>query len=287
MEKLKTFDEYTHLVNQIRLTHKNIFSNSYWMPEDIQRYIKLDRISYEKVESGIIFFFDEECYYRACLYVDAKRPLTIPSLDKKILIRNVYRAENKEKEMSDIEKYLVDLNFEKVGTTVQLRGDVQEMFEKNKGLERYVQSMERKGYRCVVAEENLYGKIEELMVNTGVIKDYQRDFFSSEEREWGTYLYVVNRNGEMCAANAAIIKNGIAYGKGAAVEDKYKLLGLAPIMSYFRVKWLTENNIKHIQSWVLIDNEASLRYHTSLGYKVTNRHADEWIRESYTPTENA
>lgn len=279
MEKLQTFEEYQNLVNSIRLAHKKIFSNNYFMAEDVQRYIRLGRAYYEKTDSGLIFLFDEECFYRACLYVDVSQSFTIPVLDKRIVIRNIYRAGKKETEMCAVEKELERLNFRKTGVTVQLRGDVQEIVEKTKKHERFVQSMEKKGYRCVIAERSHFKQIEDLLIGSEIIKDYHIDYLTPEEKKKGDYLYIVNAAGEMCAASISVVKNGLASGIGVAVLDKYKLQGLPPILGYHRMKWLNENNVKRIQAWALIDNENSIRYHTSLGYKVTNRHADEWVRE--------
>ena len=63
MKKLASFDESKNIIKDDRLVCKRPFSNVYFMPDDIKRYIELGRAGYERSESGIIFFFDEETYF--------------------------------------------------------------------------------------------------------------------------------------------------------------------------------------------------------------------------------
>ena len=132
---------------------------------------------------------------------------------------------------------------------------------------------------CFIAEKELFEKVEELLINTHIIKDYHLNYLNSEEKENGAYLYLTNKEGEMCAAGVSVVKNGVAQGIGIAIKDEFKMQGLAPFLGYYRMKWLSDNNVKLIQAWVLNNNEASLRYHTSLGYSLTNKYADEWVKE--------
>lgn len=280
MEKLNSFEEYKCLVNDVRTQVKRPFSNNYFLPQDIQRYIQLNRAYYQNTDNGIVFLFDEELYYRACLYMDASQPFELPNLDKKILIRNVYRAEKKESEMFLVERQLEKINFKMMGTTVQLRGEAEVIFEKYKKFERFIKTMDKKGYRCYVAGESHFEKVEELLRQEKIIKDYHMDFLLPEEKEEGAYLYLLDSKGEMCAASAATIKGSTAHGVGIAIDERYKLQGLAPILGYYRMKWLCDNGIKYIQGWALIDNEESLRYHISSGYKMLDKYADEWIKEN-------
>lgn len=280
MKRLNNIDEYKSLTRRARLECKNSFSNNYFMSEDVQRYIEAGQAYYEDEGSGYILILDEENRYRVCLYVDVDCKFTIPQLDKKVIIKNVYRKGREEEALDAIEKRLEDLKYKKMGTDVQIKGEVQTLFEKSSRYEKYVKKMEAKGYYCVMADETYYHKIEEMVLDSKIIKDYQIDYRSLEEKKRlpkGAYLCVFNADKEMCAVSVCFIDNGVAYGEGVAVAEKFKMHGLAPILAYHRYKWLYDNGIKYMQGWILLGNEASLRYHESLGYKFVNKYVDEWI----------
>ncbi len=153
MKRLNNIDEYKSLTRRARLKCQKSFSNNYFMTEDIQRYIDAGRAYYEDEGNGYILILDEENRYRVCLYVDVNYKFAIPQLDKKIVIKNVYRKGRKEEGLEFIEKRLEDLNYKKMGTDVQIKGEVQTLFEKSSRYEKYVQKMESKGYYCVMSDE--------------------------------------------------------------------------------------------------------------------------------------
>lgn len=283
MERIERLDDYKNLVRQARMECKNPFSNNYFMPADVQRYIDVGQAYYEPAGKGFLLILDEERYYRVCLYVDAQQKFTIPVMDKRAIIKNVYRKGKEEPCLGQIEKNLEELHFEKRGTDVQIRGVVQTLFEKSSRLEKYVRKMEAKGYRCVMADENCYEQIEEMVLASRIIKDYQIDYRTADEKkkfQKGAYLCIFNDKEEMCAVNVCFIDNGVAYGEGVAIAEEFKMHGLAPMLSYYRYKWLHDNGIEYIQAWILLENEASLRYHESLGYQFVNKYVDEWVRET-------
>lgn len=282
MIKINNIEEYKNLVRQARQECKKYFSNNYFMPADVQRYINVGQAYYEPVGKGFLLILDEEKYYRVCLQVDTETEFTIPVLEKKTVIKNVYRRGREESCIEKIEANLRKLQFEKRGTDVQIRGEVKTLYEKGCRLEKYVAKMEAQGYRCVMADESCYEQIEAMVLDSKIIKDYQIDYRTQEEKskfQKGAYLCIFNNKNEMCAVNVCFIEGGLAYGEGVAIAEKFKMHGLAPILSYYRYKWLYENGIEYIQAWILLGNEASLRYHESLGYKFVNKYVDEWVRD--------
>lgn len=281
MKRLHTVEEYKKLIREVRTKHKNLFSNIYYMSVDIQRYIDLERAYYEEIPGGLLLIFDEERYYRVCMYVDVMQDLSIPQMDKKIVLKNVYRKGKEETELEIVEKVLKSQGFEKEGTVVQVKGNVSCILERCRKLERYVNKMEMKGFRCVVADETYLDKIESMLFASEKVRDYQIDYRTSEEKrvmKEGTYLCVLNSEDEICAVNACYMEGQTAYGEGVAIEEQYKMHGLAPIMTFHRFKHLADNNVTNILAWILTDNEASLRFHTSVGYELVNKYIDEWVR---------
>lgn len=278
MKRIETFLQYQELMNATRVNRGVMFSNNYYMLDEVKQYIDLSRMYYEESESGLVLIYDEERYYRVCLYILPGASFEIPDLNKRAVIRNIYRKNQKDEMIKQVEKQLIALDFQHTGTTVQLRGNVHDIFAKCKCQERFVMAMERKGYCCKVAPVEMCGKLQEFLVNSGIIKEYHIDYLEAQNYQEGAYIYLVSPDDELCAVSAATIKDGTAYGIGIAIEDKYKLKGLAPVLGYYRAKWLFENHVKSIKAWALTTNETSLRYHMSMGYQLTNKYADEWIK---------
>ncbi len=280
MKKLESFDEYKNIIKDYRLICKRPFSNVYYMPNDIKRYIELGRVDYERSESGIIFLFDEETYYRACLYVNERDKFVISPQKKRVLIKNVYQKGKKEEKLLCTESRLTELGFKKVGTSVAIQGDSQKLVQRCKHMEKYAEAMEKKGYRCIEADFSLFNEMEAIIVDSGIIKDYQLNYRTDEEKknlERGSYLCMMKDEHQICAVSACIIEHGIGKGVAMTVKEKYKMRGLAPILTYYRFKWLCDHDINFIHAWILTDNEPSLRYHQSLGFEFLNEYADEWI----------
>ncbi len=281
MKKLTSVEQYIDLAKKARIECLNVFSNNYFMPADVQRYIEVGQAYYEKAGNGYILLLDEEKYFRVCLYVDAEQSFVIPQLNKKAVIKNVYRKGREEPCKQQIERNLEELGFEKRGTDVQIKGEVKVLYEKSKHLERYASKMEEKGFRCVMAKEEDYQRLENLVLGTKIIKDYQIDYRTAEEKKLlkdGLYLCIFKAD-QLCAASVCFCESDVAYGEGIAIAEKYKMHGLAPILAYHRYKWLYENSVKYMQGWILLGNEASMRYHTSSGYQFVNKYVDEWIKE--------
>lgn len=281
MKKLESLAEYKNIINEFKSVCKRPFSNLYYMPNDIERYIELGRARYEKSESGIVFFFDEETYYRACLYANINEKISIDCQDKKVLVKNVYQEGKKRENLLCAERQLEELGFEKVGVSVKYQGEVPQMFQSCKQMEKYVEVLERKGYHCRVPDASMIEEIETIIFESDVIKDYQLDYWTNEEKkrglENGFYLCIVNADNQICAAEICKLDDDISEGLALAVREKYRMHGLAPMIVYHRFSQLYHREIKRMQGWILTDNEPSLRYHKSIGYKFTNEYADEWI----------
>lgn len=282
MEKLQSVEEYKRLVRQAKEECKNAFSNSYYMTADIQRYIELNQAYYIKLCQGFMLILDEGRYYRACLYIDTTMEFEIPLLDKKIVLKNVYRKGKEDEYLEVFESRLEKMGFKKEGTVVQIKCDVPTLAERCRHLEKYAQKMQSKGFRCVEADETYFEKMDKLLYASGFVRDYQIDYRTLEEKrelKKGSHLCMLNNNNELCAVNVCYVEGKTAYGEGVAVAEEYKMHGFAPIMSYYRSGWLLENGVENIQAWVLEDNDVSMRYHTSIGFRVVNKYVNEWVRQ--------
>lgn len=280
INQLQSIDEYKTLIEEFKKICRIPFSNIYVMPNAINRYIKLQKVFFEKNKYGIIFYFDEGTYYRVCLYIDEKQKFEISAFDKKLIVHNVYNIKQKNDELSYVQRRLRELGFTREGTSVQIQGKTQELLYNCKSVEKYTKIMEKKGYFCINPEFSQFNQIEQIIANSNIIKDYHLTFRTEKEKkglEEGSYLCIVNENDEICAASITAINFGIAQAEAIAVKEKYKMKGLAPILTYQRLKWVYDRNIQKIQGWILVHNETSLKYHKKIGYHLTDRYAEDWL----------
>lgn len=281
MQVLESYNEYKVMVTEFREKNGRPFSNLYFMPADIERYIRLGRVRYEKKENGIIFYFDEEKYYRVCLCVNEKDKFLVEKQDKKILIKNVYRKGKKRENLLCVEQQLKELGFKKTGTSFKIRGKVRDLYQRCKRMKKFADVLEKKGFHCVTADISMLEEIEALILDSGIIKDYQLNYWTDEEKrrlvKEGTYLCMINDRKQICAVGGCIIRNNTTKGIAAAVREQYKMHGLIVALNYHRLKWLYNHGIESSQGWILVSNKPSIRYYQSLGYEFLDEYTDEWI----------
>lgn len=281
LKKLDSVEQYNNLTREVRKECRRPYSNLYYTAEQIQRYIDLGRAFFYNAEGGVIFLFDEENFYKVGLYLNGERQFDFPSVDKKLLIRNVYKEGKKEAVLANIENKLIEIGFVKQATTAQVVAQVPRVYEKSRNVERYVSKMEKNGFYCGTVDETQMFEAEQMLLDSKIIKDYHIDYRTESEKNTipGTYMGIWNKDGKLCAVSIVPIINGIAHGIGIAVREEYKMCGLAPILTYYRFQWLQEHSVELIQAWLLLSNEKSILYHSSLGYIITDKRADEWIKE--------
>lgn len=281
MQVLESYSEYKAMFREFKQKGGKSFSNLYFMPADIKRYIRLGRVAYERVNNSIIVYFDEEKYYRVCLCVNGNDKFEIRKQDKKILIKNVYSKGKKRESLLRVERQLEELGFQMTGTSFKIRGKVKDVYHKCERTKKYAELLEKKGFRCVMADISMLEEIETLILDSGVIKDYQLNYWTEEEKrklvKEGTYLCMVNDKNQICAVGGSIIINHATKGIAAAVKSEYKMNGLIVALTYHKFKWFYDNGIESNQGWILTSNEPSIRYYKSLGYEFLDEYADEWI----------
>ncbi len=283
MQLLKSYNEYKDMIREFREKCRRPFSNVYYVPDDMERYIQLGRVSYEKDENGIVLYFDEGTYKRVCLCVNEKGKFSIDCSNKKILIKNVFQEGKKRENLLCVEQRLEELGFKREGTSVKIQGDVSKLLQRCERIKKYVYALEKKGYRSIVPDISMLDEIDAMILNSGKIKDYQLNYWTDEEKKKmindGDYLCIVNNDNQLCAVGFCIIEDDITKGVAVVVKEEYKMHGLTPALSYYRFSQLYDKGVKRVQGWILDSNEPSLKYHRNMGYEFTNEYTDEWVLE--------
>lgn len=280
MDAIVSAEQYKSIVMGIKRKYKNASGNLYLMYRDVIRYTAQGRLFMEEYDGGLVFYVDGHTYYQMIIYGDLTKDLCILPQDKKCIVRLVYDDGGETTVQQRLSCILQQNGFDKVATTVQVQGKTGEILEKCKGTERYIKKLEAQGYFCVMAQEYQFEEIDQLIVDSGVVKDYHMAYMTQQEKKAlpkGSYLCMLNKNKEICGGSLATIVDGMAQGGAVVMQERYKLKGFTPILTYNRVKWLQQQNVEYIQGWIATTNMDSIRYHIGAGYHLMNRYADEWL----------
>lgn len=283
MERLESFEEYAELLRESKKRGFTQFINNYLDMDAVKRYIELGRIEYGMDGSGLYLYTDEGLFYRLyilCGEYDVKPP----KRDKPVLVRNVYRKDNKSASQIGVEEQLQRLGFSRYSETVQILSIPMEnrnaVLEKLEKAERF---LGRFGLKIVYADsaaqlEDIY----RLRDSTSELKPYHFPYETMEEKqqavEKGFFRCVVNARNELCAAQQFRVGRNGAQGNWLAVEVEYKeKYGIGAAMVYHAFAYAIEHKIRNYFGWVEKDNEKSLRFHQSAGYRLTGKVAEDWI----------
>lgn len=285
MERLRSLAEYKELLYKYKPVCRRGYTNNYLSTEMINRYIDIQRIYYEEEEKALIFMTDEEKYYRVYVHLSPDLEVRLARKDKPMMLRMVYREGKETEVLRKIEQglskqgfLLYDKSVQIVANPLEMRLEVQDKYEMAKKF------LERAGINIGYATMKHINAINALREKENVLKDYHFEYETPEEIrnnvEKGYYRCAFNRQGEVCAAQQFSVDNFTVQGNWLAVEEKYKVrYGIGTAMAYHSFLYAIECEIPNYYGWVVCDNEKSLKYHQTIGYKVTDKFAAEWILE--------
>ena len=117
-----------------------------------------------------------------------------------------------------------------------------------------------------------------MLLSTNIITDYQINHVEADGKK-RIFGGILDKEKNLCAVSMSTLSGLTAYGEGIMIEEKYRLQGLAPMLSYYGLKRLIECGIEQSIGWIDTNNRASLRYHQGVGYELVNKYTDEWIRQ--------
>ncbi len=283
MRKIDKLEQYKNIIQETKQRCGRGVSNIYFLADEIGRYIAQGRLYVEESDIGCVFYVDEDTYYNTAVYAADNAIVPIPARNKRCVFRYVYRGKDAESIGPKFSKILSANDFHKEASSVEVRLPVEDSVKNGKKVEKWVKKMEEQGFSCVYAQEPQFKEIEEMICSSGVIKDYQMPYRTPEEKralEKGSYLCILDKDGNMCAVSFCALVNGITTGGALVVKEEYKMRGLVPIITYYRSQWLMKHQASYSQGWIETDNMPSIRLHKSLGYEFRDRYADEWILDA-------
>lgn len=282
MESFGNWEKYKELLKEAKQRGSTRFINNYLDIDAVKRYIGLGRMEYRLDESGLYIYTDEGLFYR--LYIQCgEKAIKLQGRDKPVLVRNVYREGNKSAAQLEVEEQLREQGFSLYSGSAQILATPLEtrenVLEKLGKAERF---LGRFGLRITYGDGSQIEEIFRLRERETELKPYHFSYETLEEKEQaikkGYFRCVVNAQNELCAAQQfSVERNGIQ-GNWLAVKAEYKeKYGIGAAMAYHSFAYAIEHNIMNYFGWLEKDNEKSLRYHQSIGYRLTGKVAEDWI----------
>lgn len=283
MERVHTIEQYKNLVKSNRDNARGGITNNYLGIDSINKYISLGRLFYETMENGYLLYLDEGKYYRMiyCGKNIAVKP--IEPKDKPVMLRFIYDINtNKQQEW---EEFLCGIGLVKFDNTVQILAKVSEQSDVELKLSKTMRFIERFGFRICYADRNMIDDIMNLRNREPVLSRYHFEFETDDEIykdiDDGLYRVVLNKENEVIAAQHFKEKNGTINGEWLAVKEEFKLqYGIGGALAYHSFDYAKQKGVEMYYGWVEINNENSLKYHKSLGYKQTDKRSESWIMEA-------
>lgn len=282
MERLESWEKYKELLMEAKQRGFTQFINNYLNMDAVKRYIGLGRIEYGLDGNGLYIYTDEGLFYR--LYIQCgENGIRPQGRDKPVLVRNVYREGDKSAAQQEVEQQLQRQGFSPYSGSAQILATPLEnreyVLEKLGKAERF---LGRFGLKITYADSFQIEDIFRLRDSETELKPYHFSYETMEEKQQAVekeyFRCVVNDQNEICAAQQFCVERNGIQGNWLAVKTGYKeKYGIGAAMAYHSFAYAIEHNIRNYFGWLEKDNEKSLRYHQSIGYRLTGKVAEDWI----------
>lgn len=282
MEELKDTQTYGALINAMRkkgvkFTNNNLFS------EDIRSFVERKRIKYHVSERCLIFFLDEEKYYRLLFHLDPDHSWDLPKLDKPVLIRTRFTKGKKKAELLKLEGQMREKGFVLKDTNVFVTLDFAPFKEfYRQRYERSKKILKASHLRIIGADYSYRSQIDKLMDGQDMINYWHRPYQTEDEIksafDRGCYTAIVNEKDEIVAYTSG----GVGEGKlqpdiAMVIKDEYKRSGLAVILFYYCLAYEPSDLMR--KTSIDLANSASVKLHKKLGWKFTDKYMENWLLE--------
>lgn len=289
---IKSYEEYISLVKNIKSNSKQkLFTNCYMMPNEVKRLISLGNLYMVKTNCGLAIADDEGGYYYLFLYVDMLLPLELPTLEKDILVEDVYYEGRKTDFQNKFEEYVQKAGCVFLNTYNAITTRPQISPEKYwKQLASLEKSLAAEGKKICQPKENQLKEFEQIYRET--IDKYVQKRYSLKERKKQRklgYLHCIDdENGNIYAIHIS----GVLHGGAIATRKNYQGGIYAPALMMYVQKSYYESmpedeearkeymRSQGIGGWIAVDNLPSWRMHKMLGFKATEKSMTQFVIKS-------
>ncbi len=283
MNVLESIEQYHTLTKEIHDRCKRLFSNIYLFDDSLKRYISAQRLFYHQFQDGILFISDEKTYYRIYFLISSScNEVNIPNFNKNTVTRMIYRGEKKDNLIAT-EKILLNNGFNNDSSSLEILARPCSIENLESKYQISCKYMERFGIKLIYADRSMYNDIIELIRSEPVFRFYHLDYVSKEEIlrdiDLGYYRCAIDQNGVLCAVQHFNPCEGRIIGDILTVRKEYRNnYGIGAAMGFQSLIYAKEKGIDSYFGWIDSCNHNSIKYHEEIGYSLTGKISEEWIK---------
>lgn len=287
--RIESYEQYMDLVKKVKSSSKaKVFTNCYMLPAEIKRLITLKSFYQIKTEQGLVLADDEGGYYHTLFFVDLTRKFILPSLDKDILVENVYYEGRKTQVQEAFDKFLLDLGcvFYNTYCSIMDRASLspEKFFKRLTVLEKTLALEGKKIATPTYEQLDEFEKVYRSIIDKFVQKKYTRK--ERKAQADAGYLYcITDKSSAIYAIAIRACINGGAYGSRRDCQSNI----YAPILLLYLFKNFYDNipknpeeqkeymRSKGIGGWIAVDNTLSWKANKMVGIGATEKSMNQFI----------
>lgn len=281
MERIESIEQYKEILKKYKKVARNGLNNNFLTIESVERYITLERIFCEEYEEELLIYTDEEFYYKLHYMGKAIPQKIVGRHEKPVLLRFIYMSETEKEAWARCAR---SLGLKKYDYTLQILANICENDNLEEKLERALRFVNRFGIKITYASTNMLNEIMALRDAEPLLDrysfNYETDVEICEDIKNNYYRVAVTDKGEVIAAQHYTIQNGILIGDWLAVKEGYKdKYGIGAAIAFHSFDYAKVNSIKLYYGWVDGENLNSIQYHKSIGYNMTGKKSEGWLKD--------
>ena len=292
LEYVDSYEQFKLLVKDKKSKSSNkVFTNCYMLPQEIKRLIDLKSFYRIKTEEGLVFADDEGGYYHTLFYVDFTENITLPDLDKDILVENIYYEGRKNSKQEEFEEFLYNIGFTFCNTyrSIMDRPSLspEKYYKKLSVLEK---ALAMEGKKIAIPKYNQLGEFDE--VYRSIIDKFVQKRFTLKERkeqaDAGLLYCITDDKDKIYAIAIRSCVSGGAYGSRADCQNNI----YAPVLLLYLFKKFYDNipeddyakkeymRSKGIGGWIEVNNISSWKVNKMVGIEATEKSMNQFVIKS-------
>lgn len=277
MERVKSLEQYSALIKEVRQTHSSVQTNCYMLPDAVEKQLSKNKLFALDVGAGIALIIDEGAFYQLYYYVGLNETILFDRKDKPVILDQIYLQNKKTESVVQIEKKWLDCGFHNYKT---YRHITLKMTQEQ--LDGIPLSLDDENYVMVKAKPSDTEAVSKLWTSS-------LDVLSTALPEPEEISELIEQGLVFCARSEASGKIGavmkLEYQRGVylihhvVVDSDHRRQGLAKRLYDYCYR-LTGTEGTQYYGWVDVNNIPSLQLHLSKGWKFNGRLTSQLLLDS-------
>ena len=268
---IESFEQFSDLIVSFRKEHPDTLSNLPLNKKSFQRFIDERALTCLSDEDGLYFLYDEIGFYTLYYLVAETDRLHIEKQDKDLLLNLNYVVKEGEADR-DLDPLYVNSGFERLALNYNYILDFDEykdmILEKREEADKALAEK----HLHIVEKDPDQPEARDLWTRYLKNTDIPRDHLHS-----GRLLCIEDEEGKTAGVAWYRNENGECELRHLVVDEGFRGLGLAKILTHYRDYKGLEGGMKRARSWIENTNVASTVLHLKMGYVRTNRINEQYI----------